>query len=121
MRLAAIIVAGLLSRAVHTGWPIFDKYLGDALYAAMIHEIVRVTAKPSRGLCAVIAMAIIVAIECFQLTLIPARLAGSSEILFRAVGRLLGTQFSWFDMAAYAIGISAAVLVDNRDPVPVNR
>lgn len=121
MRLAAIIAAGLLSRAVHTGWPIFDKYLGDALYAAMIHEIVRVSLKPSRGSCAMIAMAVMAVIECFQLTLIPARLAGSSEILLRVVGRLLGTQFSWFDMAAYGIGIAAAVLVDNRDPVPVNR
>ena len=35
--LAAIIAAGILSRVIHTGWIVFDKYLGDALYAAMVY------------------------------------------------------------------------------------
>src|ERR1043165_6490407 len=35
--LAAIVVAGLLSRVAHTGFRLFDKYQGDALYAAMVY------------------------------------------------------------------------------------
>ena len=30
--LVAIVVAGLLSRVAHTGFRLFDKYLGDALF-----------------------------------------------------------------------------------------
>jgi len=34
---------GILSRVVHTGFTIFDKYLGDALYAMMVYGIFRIT------------------------------------------------------------------------------
>ena len=40
-RLAGIVGIGILSRMAHTGWILLDKYLGDALYAAMIYAIVR--------------------------------------------------------------------------------
>ena len=36
--LAAIIALGLLSRTFHLGQPLWDKYLGDALYAAHAHQ-----------------------------------------------------------------------------------
>ena len=39
--LVGIIAAGILSRVVHTGFAVFDKYLGDALYAAMVYAILR--------------------------------------------------------------------------------
>ena len=32
--IVGIIAMGILSRVVHTGFAVFDKYLGDALYAA---------------------------------------------------------------------------------------
>ncbi len=62
--IAAIIAMGLLSRAVRTGLVIFDKYLGDALYAAMVYGILRLwwRARPS----AVSAMALMTAIELFH-------------------------------------------------------
>jgi hypothetical protein len=39
--LIAIIALGILSRVVHTGLALFDKYLGDALYAAMVYALLR--------------------------------------------------------------------------------
>lgn len=39
--LAGIVAMGILSRVVHTGLVVFDKYLGDALYAAMLYTILR--------------------------------------------------------------------------------
>ena len=38
--LAVIIALGILSRIAHTGWIVFDKYLGDALYAAMGYTLI---------------------------------------------------------------------------------
>jgi hypothetical protein len=34
--LLGIVAAGLASRLIHTGAPLIDKYLGDALYAAAV-------------------------------------------------------------------------------------
>ena len=39
--LALAFTVGILSRVVHTGLVVFDKYLGDALYAAMVYTILR--------------------------------------------------------------------------------
>ena len=110
MRLAAIIAAGLLSRAANTGSVLIDKYLGDALYAAMVFEMIRLAKRPRPAWNAGLAMAAMIAIECFQLTGIPAELAASASLAMRVAGRLLGTQFSWLDIVAYAAGIGAMLL-----------
>ena len=39
--LIGIIAVGILSRVIHTGLVVFDKYLGDALYAAMAYSLLR--------------------------------------------------------------------------------
>ncbi|MGC4056429.1 MAG: hypothetical protein QM757_47135 [Paludibaculum sp.] len=41
LTLLAIIAAGILSRLHHTGFVLIDKYLGHALYAAMLNVILR--------------------------------------------------------------------------------
>jgi hypothetical protein len=107
-----IVAAGLLSRAVHTGFVVFDKYLGDALYAAMVYVICRFAARPVPA--GVAAMIVMTAIEVFQLTLIPARLAESSSSVVRICARLMGTQFSFLDLLAYAIGIGMFCIVECR-------
>ena len=109
LAIALVIALGLLSRVLHTGWILFDKYLGDALYAALIYLLL-----PSQPVTrrAAIAMAILTGIELFQLTNIPRQMVGSSYWLIRGVGRLLGTTFGWGDLAAYATGI--AVLTRSR-------
>lgn len=103
--IAAIIALGLLSRAVHTGWILSDKYLGDALYAMMVYAICRLALPPARSaLCASLVMT---ALETFQLTGIPARLLQSPHVPVRLAARLMGIEFSFLDLLAYAIGIAA--------------
>ena len=118
--LAAIIAAGIISRLIHTGFELFDKYLGDALYAAMIYAILKVFwpfAKSTR--IAIITMAVMTALELFQLTLIPARLFSSGNAALRIIARLMGTEFSLADLAAYAVGIACILLIDRRaSPMP---
>ena len=63
--LAAIVCAVLLSRAAHTGIRLLDKYLGDALYAAMVYVPFRLTGRIAHVTAwAAVTMA---AIECSQL------------------------------------------------------
>jgi len=118
--LVAIIAGGIVSRLVHTGFELFDKYLGDALYAAMAYAILRLLwslAKPIR--IAILTMAVMTALELFQLTLIPARLFSSGSAALRIIARLMGTEFSLADLAAYAVGIACILLIDRRaSPMP---
>lgn len=112
--LAAIIAAGLLSRTLHTGLPVIDKYLGDALYAAMVYVLIRLTGlTPYVALWAALAMA---AIELFQLTAIPAALYHNGPLPVRLFARLLGTHFSPYDLLAYAAGIAAIAAADRALP-----
>ena len=112
--LAAIITAGLLSRTAHTGSRLFDKYLGDALYAAMVYVLFRLTGRiESVTLWTVAAMT---TIELFQLTQIPAGMVRSAHLAIRLGGRLLGTEFSVLDLLAYAAGIACIAAVDRTKP-----
>ena len=111
---------GIASRVVHVGNVLWDKYLGDALYAAMVYEILRLLWRPvgrssgRPGAVAVWAMGVMVAIELFQLTGIAARMSGSEHLAVRVVARLMGTQFSLGDLAAYGAGISCLYVIDRR-------
>lgn len=106
---------GILSRTVHTGLLIFDKYLGDALYAAMVYAILRLLWRPP-VVAAVSTAVIMTAIELFQLTMIPAHLLTSEHLIVRICARLMGTEFSFLDLLAYGVGIGCSYLVDRRDP-----
>jgi hypothetical protein len=50
---------------VHTGLAVFEKYLGDALYAMMVYWILRLLSRAAAS--AVCAMVAMTAIELFQL------------------------------------------------------
>ena len=108
--LLAIIVAGVLSRVVRTGAQILDKYLGDALYAAMVYAILRLTGRVTRV--AVWAAVAMLLIELFQLTGIPAEMLRSHSAVVRICARLLGTHFGWLDLTAYAAGIGCISVLD---------
>jgi hypothetical protein len=116
LRLLGIIAAGILSRTIHTGSVLIDKYLGDALYAAMIYGILRLTPRRSAGRSAVMAMTIMTAIEFFQLTMIPAHLLKSTHLIVRICARLIGTEFSFLDLLAYAVGILSIHLASQINP-----
>ncbi len=110
--LMVIIAIGILSRTVQTGFVLFDKYLGDALYAAMVYALLRVLW--SRVSVIVPAAIVMIAIELFQLTGIPARMVASGHLALYFVGRLLGTHFSFVDLLAYGVGIAGVYFVDAR-------
>ena len=114
--LVGIITVGILSRVVHTGLVVVDKYLGDALYAAMVYTILRLSwraAAPAR--LAASAMAVMTVIELFQLTMIPAHLLANEHVMVRICAHLIGTEFSFLDLLAYAVGIACIYLADSSN------
>ena len=111
--LAAIVIAGLLSRVAQTGFRVIDKYLGDALYAAMVYTLLRLTGRVARV--AVWAAVAMMAIELFQLTRLPAGMLGSEYQAVRTCARLIGTEFSVLDLLAYAVGIGCIAAVDRAE------
>jgi uncharacterized protein DUF2809 len=108
--IAGIIAIGILSRVIHTGLVVFDKYLGDALYAMMVYGILRLLTGPAAS--AICAMVVMTLIELFQLTMIPAHMLASGHLITRLCGRLIGVEFSFLDLLAYGVGIACIYLVD---------
>ena len=109
--IVGIIAMGILSRVVHTGLAVFDKYLGDALYATMVYGILRLLTRAAvSAVCAMVAMT---AVELFQLTMIPAHMLASQHWITRMCARLMGVQFSSLDLLAYGVGIGWIYLVDS--------
>jgi hypothetical protein len=111
--LSAIIIIGVLSRVAQTGIRIFDKYLGDALYAAMVYVVFRLTGRIAHE--AVWAAVAMTAIELFQLTGIPVAMLRSGSAAARVCARLLGTEFSVLDLLAYATGIVCIAALDRSE------
>jgi hypothetical protein len=120
--LVCIIGLGIASRVVHTGWILLDKYAGDALYAAMVYMIVSLVWQTGPLRKGVLAMLIMTALEVFQLTMIPAHMLAGGNLATRIVARLLGTEFSFLDLLAYAVGIFCVLLFDRPGiPHPTHR
>ena len=111
-----IIAIGILSRVIHTGLVIFDKYLGDALYAAMVYGFFRLATSPATS--AAGATATMIAIETFQLTGVPAQMLASENSVTRVCARLMGVQFSTLDLLAYGVGIGCIYLLDSQRKRP---
>ena len=120
-RLTALLLAffvigvGITSRLVESGWPLWDKYLGDALYAILLYLGITFLwpsgSISGRGWGAIIA---VFAIETFQLTGIPRQMSQTDSLVLRLAAIALGTHFSWLDMVAYAVSISAATGLESR-------
>ncbi|MCB1174533.1 MAG: DUF2809 domain-containing protein [Leptospiraceae bacterium] len=100
------IAAGLASRIIPFQSLLLSKYAGDALYAILLYLIIGLLRPrdnlPARSLAALVLVA---AIECFQLTGVPLQLVQSQYLILKLFGLGLGTRFSWYDMAAYLVGI----------------
>jgi hypothetical protein len=109
--IVGIIAMGILSRVVHTGLAVFDKYLGDALYAAMVYGFLRLLSRAAAA--AACAMVVMTAIELFQLTMIPAHMLASEQLMTRICAQLLGAEFSFLDLLAYGVGIGCIYFVDS--------
>ena len=110
------VALGITSRVVPVGALMWDKYVGDAVYAAVFYlalSLIWVTA-PRRTKMALTAV-YVVAIEAFQLTPIPAQLCHSQRWVVRAFAYvILGSTFSGWDLLAYAVGIVGIAWLDGR-------
>lgn len=120
--LVAVIVLGLGSRSFPSLSPAFlGKYPGDAFWALMVFlgwGFIRPRAS-TRHLAA-FAFAFACLIELSQLYRAP----WLDSVRDTTLGHLvLGSGFSWFDIAAYAVGILLGVIVDKLifDPSAGNR
>ena len=109
-----VATIGMLSRMVRIGAPIWDKYVGDVVYAAGFYLALSllwsggtVTTK------ALLTTVYVVAVETFQLTPVPAHLNQSANPAVRAFAYVvLGAVFGWWDILAYLIGIGGISLAD---------
>jgi hypothetical protein len=107
--LTATVALGLLSRLYPVGWWPYDKSLGDALYAVAAYlTLALVFVRKPPAFVAAVALALCLAVECFKLTGVPARLAGP----FPLAGWLLGTTFAWHNLACYAAGVALVTASD---------
>lgn len=108
---AAALALGLGSRALPLGWPPWDKYAGDAAYAAMAFAVVGLL-HGGRALdrCALLAALLCTGVEALQATGLPTWLAERAGPARPVVHLLLGTTFGWWDLVAYAVGIALARL-----------
>jgi hypothetical protein len=106
--LALTVALGLLSRLRPVGWFVYDKSLGDVLYAVAAYLVLALLffRRPA-GSVGLPALALCLAIEFFQATGIPARYAR-----FVLVRWLVGTTFSWHDLACYGVGVAVVLTLD---------
>ena len=110
--LAAIIALGLLSRATHTGFRLIDKYLGDALYAAMVYVLLRLSERISRVALWAAVIIYSCVIQLLELMGHTSATLHSGHTVVRICARLLGTEFSVFDLAGYGVGIGCLAMLD---------
>ncbi|MCQ3972426.1 MAG: DUF2809 domain-containing protein [Anaerolineae bacterium] len=112
--LGLIAGLGLISRLVPIGSILWDKYLGDVVYAAVFYLGLSLIWPRGAILAkAFLTVVYVVAIETFQLTLIPAQLSQSDSLAIRLFAYVvLGSRFSGWDLLAYGIGIAGIGLAD---------
>lgn len=109
--LCLTIAAGLASRHYPALFPGFiARYAGDTLWAAMVFWILALASRRAgTGVLAATAMAIAVAVECSQRY----HAIWIDSIRATRIGALLlGSDFSWSDMACYAAGVGIAAALD---------
>lgn len=108
-----VFILGVASRRVSIQNVIWEKYLGDALYAALFYLCLAVCWPNGTARHRAIATSVfVVCVECFQLTGIPMDWRKSESWFLEFVSVLLGTKFGWLDMLSYFVGISATLLFD---------
>ncbi len=108
-----VIALGVISRILRFENAIFDKYLGDALYAILFYLLISMLVSELRAIRkATIVFMLMMTLELFQLTRIPMALSQNENVLARIAAMLLGTVFSWLDILAYLVGIVIVASVD---------
>ena len=113
--LGLVVLLGLTSRLVPVGNLLWDKYLGDVVYAAAFYlGLSLVWFRGSLQAKVILTAVFVVAIETFQLTPIPAQLGQSDHLAIKLFAYLvLGSRFSGWDLLAYGVGIAGIAGVDH--------
>jgi hypothetical protein len=108
LALAATVVLGLASRLYPVGWFLYDRVLGEVLYAVAAYLVLAMLLhrKPP-WLIALIAFGCCLAVELFKLTGIPAEY--QHMLLVRW---FLGMIFCWVNLGYYLIGVILIAFAD---------
>jgi hypothetical protein len=102
--LAGVIACGIVTRVAPIGWSVYDKSLGDVLYAvAACLALAVLFPRASVMLVACFAAAACLAVEVLKLTDLNARLLMAPVIRW-----FLGTTFSWHNIVCYLSGAAIA-------------
>jgi hypothetical protein len=111
-----VVFLGLLSRVLPLGVLVWDKYLGDALYAAAFYLALSFLWPKGSVVSKVALVSIyVVTVELFQLTPFPAYLNRSDYLPVRLFAYLvLGSTFGWWDLPAYGVGIALMAGIDKK-------
>ena len=108
LALAAIAALGLTTRTFSFGWTVWDKSLGDVLYAVGAYLALRLLApRVAPRWAALAALAFCLGIELFKFTGLPAVCASAwwSRLIF-------GTTPSWHNVVCYLIGVAVVTGAD---------
>jgi hypothetical protein len=108
LALAATVVLGLASRLYPVGWFLYDRVLGEVLYAVAAYLVLAMllVRKPPLFI-AVLAFVCCLAVELFKLTGIPAEY---QHVLL--VRWFLGMTFSLVNLGYYFIGVVLIAFAD---------
>ena len=108
LALAATVVLGLASRLHPAGWFLYDRVLGEVLYAVAAYLVLAMLLlRQSPWFIAVLAFACCLAVELFKLTGIPAEY---QRVLL--VRWFLGMTFSCVNLGYYLIGVVLIAFAD---------
>jgi hypothetical protein len=108
LALAATVMLGLASRLYPVGWHLYDRVLGEVLYAVAAYLVLAMllSRKPP-SLIAALAFLCCLAVELFKLTGVPAE----HQHVF-LVRWFLGMTFSWVNLGYYSVGVVLIALAD---------
>ncbi|HVS33939.1 MAG TPA: DUF2809 domain-containing protein [Gemmataceae bacterium] len=106
--LAVVVVGGIVSRSAPLGWPLYDKSLGDVLYAVAAYlGLALLLPRVPLGFIAAGGAAACFAVEFMKLSDFNARLLTVPVLRW-----FLGTTFSWHNIVCYLLGIAVGCGAD---------
>ncbi len=109
LALAATVFLGLASRLHPLGWFLWDRVLGEVLYAVAAYLVLAMLLVPRPPwLIAGLAFACCLAVEVFKLTGIPAEY----QHVF-LVHWFLGMVFAWVNLGYYFVGVVLIAFADH--------
>jgi hypothetical protein len=99
-----VILFCLLSRIITLNNIIWDKHLGDLLYAVMFYFIFKLFIK-SHKTRVIMTFSLMVLFEFVQLTGFPSYLKSTDSIILHIFAFLIGSKFSFIDIGIYSLGL----------------